>query len=168
MTPYVAMIAVYNQEIELKFGCMNNEHFSVHQPKPSIAINDANLGDTSRKSNINPLTGKRYYRRRQTHNLDFMNSIPKSSKEKTTNRRTASLGIADMLQLGIIKAGPIKIMYRGKLVKKGKLDEDSSFSCGNNTFETPSGFALHFIRKLANPDIKWGVNGYKNIFKGDQ
>ena len=76
------------------------------------------------------------------------------------------MGIADMLQLGIIKAGPIKIMYRGKLVKKGKVHEDSSFSCGNNTFETPSGFALHFIRKLANPDITT-ISGYMAIFQGD-
>ena len=57
-------------------------------------------------------------------------------------------------------------MYRGKLVKKGKVHEDSSFSCGNNTFETPSGFALHFIRKLANPDITT-ISGYMAIFQGD-
>ena len=75
------------------------------------------------------------------------------------------MGIADMLQLGIIKAGPIKIMYRGKLVKKGKVMKIVHFR-GNNTFETPSGFALHFIRKLANPDITT-ISGYMAIFQGD-
>ena len=120
----------------------NDRHISGQRSSPSNVVN----GETSHSQ------GKK---RNQVNR----------TKRHYTNRRTSALGIADMLELNIIKAGPIKIVYRGEVIKHGTVNEDSSFSAGKATFDTPSGFALHYIRKLANPNIST-ISGYMAIYQG--
>ncbi len=146
----------------------SSDHFRVHKPQSSQVKEEVSENEPVQKNNINPLTGKRYYRRRTVKQVDVAanntsgHTIPKATRQ----RRTPALNIKTMIHFGIVKPGPIKIIYRGHVVTEGVLNNDSSFSCGDNTFDTPSGFALHYIRKCSNPNITT-ISGYMAIYQGD-
>ena len=93
---------------------------------------------------------------------DLINEFnaPKNIKKRPTHhlccRRHQDM--IDMIQLGIIKAGLVKIIYCGKVVGTGLVNTDGTFSNGSNVFKSPSGFALYMIQQL-NPKIR-SINGY--------
>ena len=71
----------------------------------------------------------------------------------------------DMIQLGSIKAGLVKVIYCGKVVGTGLVNTDGTFSNGSNMFKSPSGFALYMVQQV-NPKIR-AINGYTSIFQGN-
>ena len=98
-----------------------------------------------------------------TKNLYLKANAPKNIQKRKKYSKKEDM--IDMIQLGIVKAGPIKIKYRGEFITNGLIREDGTLSsCGKN-FQSPSGFALYFVQKV-NPKIQT-INGYTYIFQGN-